>query len=106
MIVTNSGEGGKLPSVEDRGQELNGSSYPSLGNEPHAPGATRRFPSATWDTCVYVKLSGPSAIYDSALGIAEKAFQSWDIMPSCLAHETGPSSAARRDSSPLRVILC
>ncbi len=38
VIVTNSGEGGKLPSVEDRGQELNGSSYPSLGNGPHAPG--------------------------------------------------------------------
>ncbi|CAL5225933.1 g8728 [Coccomyxa viridis] len=41
VIVTNSGEGGKLPSVEDRGQELNGSSYPSLGNEPHAPGIQR-----------------------------------------------------------------
>ena len=38
MIVTNSGQGGQLPSVEDRGQELNGSSYPSLGNGPHAPG--------------------------------------------------------------------
>ena len=38
VIVTNSGQGGQLPSVEDRGQELNGSSYPSLGNGPHAPG--------------------------------------------------------------------
>ena len=38
MIVTNSGQGGQLPSVEDRGQELNGSSYPSLGIGPHAAG--------------------------------------------------------------------
>ena len=40
VVVTNSGQGGKLPSVEDRGQELDGSSYPSLGNGPHAPGET------------------------------------------------------------------
>ena len=40
VVVTNSGQGGKLPSVEDRGQELDGSSYPSLGNRPHAPGET------------------------------------------------------------------
>ena len=38
VIMTNSGQGGQLPSVEDRGHALNGSSYPSLGNGPHAPG--------------------------------------------------------------------
>ena len=38
VIVTNSGQGGQLPSVEDRGHALNGSSYSSLGNGPHAPG--------------------------------------------------------------------
>ena len=38
VIVTNSGQGGQLPSVEDRGHALNGSSYPSLGNGPHALG--------------------------------------------------------------------
>ena len=38
VIVTNSGQGGQLPSVEDRGHALNGSSFPSMGNGPHAPG--------------------------------------------------------------------
>ena len=38
VIVTNGGQGGQLPSVEDRGHALNGSSYPSLGNGLHAPG--------------------------------------------------------------------
>lgn len=30
MIVTNSGDGGALPKVEDRGSDLDGSSYAAL----------------------------------------------------------------------------
>lgn len=36
MIVTNRGAGGKLPSVEDRGDSLNGSSYQALGTSDDA----------------------------------------------------------------------
>ncbi len=31
MIVTNNGQGGALPKVEDRGSDLDGSSYLALG---------------------------------------------------------------------------
>jgi hypothetical protein len=33
VIVTNNGKGGKLPSVEDRGHSLNGSSYPAADGD-------------------------------------------------------------------------
>ena len=32
MIVTNNGQGGLLPKVEDRGSDLDGSSYAALGS--------------------------------------------------------------------------
>ena len=32
--MTNSGRGGQLPSVPDRGSALDGSSYAALGQEP------------------------------------------------------------------------
>ena len=39
---TDGGQDGKLPSVEDRGQELKISSLPSLGNE--SPASTTVYP--------------------------------------------------------------
>ena len=36
MIVTNNGNGGALPKVEDRGSDLDGSSYEVLGRSSAA----------------------------------------------------------------------
>ena len=36
-MVTNAGRGGQLPSVEDRGSTLNGTSYPAVSQHNAAP---------------------------------------------------------------------
>ncbi|CAL8466419.1 g5955 [Coccomyxa elongata] len=58
MIVTNNGRGGALPKVEDRGSDLDGTSYAALGSSADSGTLQGQRPAAAYESAEWLDYGG------------------------------------------------